>query len=685
MGRYDGIRARKIRANSWAFGLGASLVGPEDIAKYCQRLETVVESDSRVAVSVQCQHLPMPDSLLEKLNLPSALSQRVLCRVAPSENFLNGTDAKPFVLYLPTVVLRKRHNPGFALACRIANLFGLPVLVLCTVLDDQHLTRNPHKPVCMTARRLAFTLEALQSCTREWQDHGAGVAVRVHGPSSRLPHHLTLAHNALAVVSDEPFVEPFRTYIRKVVGTCQRANVPCYTVDGSTTVPPRSRLRPSPNQSVTGDITFQGAPAKSWIWEKQTNPYRKHQVYGAVKDGFLDAPDIATKLPPGFFLEEQPSSCTKNVLPSSWNHVETLSPGNRPWTVEELLAIPNIKEWVMKSWPGADISVHPCRQTHGSYAAAQQRWQGFLNQGLSHYAKRRNQILLPHAVSRISCYLNLGILSIFDVVADVWEARSTRPGFSAGCLKFLEEVIKWREIGYVHTFALPGYHTADAIPKWSQDFFRKQHQQRITEGGYSYEELEAGATNDETWNAMQNYLVETGELHNNARMTWGKTVVHWQAATTLLENFLWQLCCLNDRYALDGLSPPSYAGILWCFGWCDKPGAGGSVTTKWAHKYRQGPGGFEQAKSALHDGVPAATLNATSDRVLLSAPTTKKSLQEPSHPMQETDPPSKSTPDSIPSKRARRDNESGANSRKDGSTGDSTRSILEYFAPVRKR
>merc|ERR1712228_438928 len=92
--------------------------------------------------------------------------------------------------------------------------------------------------------------------------------------------------------------------------------------------------------------------------------------------------------------------------------------------------------------------------------------------------------------------------------------------------------------------------------------------------GYAYQDLERAATRDETWNAMQEYLIDTGELHNNARMTWGKTVVHWQASRISPGDSLWQLCCLNDRFALDGLSPPSYGGLLWCFGWQDKPVSG---------------------------------------------------------------------------------------------------------------
>lgn len=111
----------------------------------------------------------------------------------PSPNSSNRLSYRDFILYLPTNNLRKDHNPAFALACHIANLFNLPLIVLAVVLDDQHhvLPRSAQssptsfKPIVMTSRRLAFTLEALSDSSLQWHDHGAGVAIRVHGPKSR--------------------------------------------------------------------------------------------------------------------------------------------------------------------------------------------------------------------------------------------------------------------------------------------------------------------------------------------------------------------------------------------------------------------------------------------------------------------------------------------------------------------
>ena len=76
-------------------------------------------------------------------------------------------------------------------------------------------------------------------------------------------------------------------------------------------------------------------------------------------------------------------------------------------------------------------------------------------------------------------------------------------------------------------------------------------------------------------------------------------MVHWQSTRIAPDESLWQLCCLNDRFALDGLSPPSYGGLLWCFGWQDKPAHGNRVSEKWAHKYRTGASGFLLAKERV--------------------------------------------------------------------------------------
>merc|ERR1712232_258177 len=76
-------------------------------------------------------------------HLPATLKQRIYPRnefQLKDQN--NKSDDSSFVLYLPTVNLRMEHNPGFALACHIANAHHVPLLVLAVVLDDTHLPGN---------------------------------------------------------------------------------------------------------------------------------------------------------------------------------------------------------------------------------------------------------------------------------------------------------------------------------------------------------------------------------------------------------------------------------------------------------------------------------------------------------------------------------------------------------------
>ena len=549
---------------------------------------------------------------LENLDLNATLKPRINSTVECPVN-QDGS----FVLYLPTVNLRKKHNPAFSLACHIANKHQVPVLVLAIVLDDTHLPNKGQKPIVFTARRIAFVLEAMQQASCEWQDHGAGVAVRVHGPSSRTPHHLTLVQQSVAVVSDEPFVNPYLSFVQSVERVARRSKVPLYRVDGSTTVAPVCMLQKKVD--FDGNVSYKDVPKKAWLWQKKTDPNRRGQVYGVVQDGHFDAPALTKRLQPNFFLDKD--TATTLNLPGDWTNLDTPSPGKRPWTVEELSAITDLKAWIL-DWPGIDASVPPCSQTHGSTAAGQQRWNRFRQAHLSSYAKLRNGIAKPHAVSRMSCYLNYGVVSIFQIIFELWQSKG-----SGGASKYADEIIKWREIGYVHAFCYPQhYNQAAVIPQWARTYLSRCHQSS-SGSSYTLERLECCTTRDDTWNAMQKYLNSTGELHNNARMTWGKTVVHWQKHNYAVDELLHQLVYLNDRYALDGLSPPSYAGLLWCFGWCDKPASDKkSIAEKPASRYRQGPNAFEEAKRALLVSDVAQVPIAA----MLEQPSAKKQKKEES-------------------------------------------------------
>ena len=140
--------------------------------------------------------------------------------------------------------------------------------------------------------------------------------------------------------------------------------------------------------------------------------------------------------------------------------------------------------------------------------------------------------------------------------------------------KFEEEIVKWREMSYAHAFARLDY--------------------------------------DDVANIPELYAV---------RMTWGKTVVEWigcsdQSSSDLspAQVTLRTLCYLNDRYALDALSPPSYAGLLWCMGWSDKPNGNADwrISQKQASRYKMSAEQFRLAEQKLLSNVPTGVVGGGS-------------------------------------------------------------------------
>ena len=512
---------------------------------------------------------------------------------------------------------------------------------------------TPGPNIALTARRLSFHLEALSSLLRRLSTHGAACAVRLHSPKCRTPDHLTLARRLSSthgfVVTDEPFVDPYLGLVEKVEKVCRGVGVRCVRVDGSTTVPPCSVLRrvrrrdddPSP-------ILWEGLPAKAWMWQNRTESQRMAQIRAVMQEGAFEAPELKVKILRNRFFDaveeevgvndddsngdadgdsigkkdEKEGKCPstdptfQSALPPSWRNPHASSPGQRPWSMSDLTSIPNLKEFATQ-WPGADATVPPCSQTVGTHRAGMARWNSWVRDrnGLKKYGRKRNDMRQPHAPSRMSCYLNLGIVSVFRLVHEVKAAQAR--GVS-GADKYEEEIVKWREMAYAFCFSRTDYCGVGAVPQWAQ----RSLEQQGTSPPFGWDSLALGRTGHDKWDAMQRYLVSTGELHNNVRMTWGKTVVGWSArmpceeGSSVTASVLQVLCYLNDRYALDGLSPPSYAGLLWCLGWCDKPGKGGGISPKPASNYRYSPEDFRLAERALLAGPGGNSTGSSSGSTL---------------------------------------------------------------------
>ena len=637
---------------------------PGDTAEEDRRSRRQIKPTNAVALSIYSTVM----SILSELEIHPCLRSRVFrlhrAPTLPAEEAkLPAEEAKRggFVLYLPTVCLRIEQNPGFALACHAANHLRVPLVVLAVVPDDaSHGTaRHPHRApidgadaIVMTSRRLAFVMQALAHCGAKWSEHGAAVGVRVHSTASplvkgaRTPDHLSLASRASVVVCDEPFVSPYSTIVNRVEQACAKSQVECLRVDGSCTVPPVSVLRWRNSYNVNG-LNFDGLPAKAYQWQSKTEHLRQGHLNAAM-EGHFDAPDLLVKMDDeDMFSHACPLA---HLFPARWkatsddgsNSMLPNAPDVRPFTSKEMTRIYEEDDYVLEegskmtassqqkppperrarqdvkpfhnfalNWPGADSTVPPCEHTVGTTAHGMTRWNNFVQRGgMSRYGKERNDPRKVHSPSRMSAYLNLGIVSIFRLVWEVKKQQQKGKASSqtnkrwnkSGPDKYEEEIVKWREFSYAHAFSREDYDAVLSLPRWSMTCL-DSHEDRSR---YTLDELATGNTGESTWDAMQKYLVNTGELHNNVRMTWGKTVVEWVGCSTSSPGTpasltLRTLCYLNDRYALDGLSPPSYAGVLWCHGWTEKPTGNGYwiIPTKHACRYKVNASELEEAAALL--------------------------------------------------------------------------------------
>ncbi len=208
-----------------------------------------------------------------------------------------------------------------------------------------------------------------------------------------------------------------------------------------------------------------------------------------------------------------------------------------------------------------DHSVGASPVYHGGEAAAQKRLRHFVKAILPQYDESRNKPEIDGA-SRLSAYLHFGFLATHQIYEAVLEADAPKAAKDA----YLEELIVRRELSYNFTRHNPHYDSLDALPDWAKRTMAK-HAGDKRYKLFTARQIEDGTTDDTLWNATQRELVDTGELHNYMRMLWGKKIIEWtpsyEEAFRLLEH-------LNNKYALDGRNPNSYAGILWCFGKHDR-------------------------------------------------------------------------------------------------------------------
>ena len=208
-----------------------------------------------------------------------------------------------------------------------------------------------------------------------------------------------------------------------------------------------------------------------------------------------------------------------------------------------------------------DPTVHPVWSERGGEIFALNKWQQYLDKGLSGYARRRNNAADPNGVSRLSSAFHYGFLSPMKV------AREAAAVGTKAAEKYLDELLIFREHAWHHIYSSDDPYSPANLPGWALGSWRRaEGDVRITI--VPEHKLEYSESPSDLWNACQTSLVKHGELHNNLRMTWGKAFPPW---TKSLEKSLELSQKLNDKYALDGRDPSSIVGVQWCHGLFDRP------------------------------------------------------------------------------------------------------------------
>jgi photolyase PhrII len=356
-------------------------------------------------------------------------------------------------------------------------------------------------------RHHAFIMQAAKQLQRDFTDLNIAYAFYLETLASRQKSLVDIASLAACVVTEEMPVDPPRHFLRRLQ---QQAAVPILTVDTACVLPMQLVGKVMTRAFQFRDATISALQQRSgrdWVQ--------------------CEAEPLA------FDIKDLPFE------PLNWSQGE-------------------INDWVAQC--DIDHSVGPVVDTIGGSQNGYSRWTAFLQRGMKNYHLARNAAEID-GVSRMSAYLHYGMVSPFRI------AREAKLQAGPGAEKFLDELLIWRELAYNFCFHRQDHDSWTALPDWAQHTLL-QHQSDPRIETYDWETLARGRTADSLWNAAQQSLLRHGELHNNLRMTWGKSLLSWvQDPRTALQLII----DLNHRYALDGRDPCSYAGILWCLGQFDRP------------------------------------------------------------------------------------------------------------------
>ncbi len=220
--------------------------------------------------------------------------------------------------------------------------------------------------------------------------------------------------------------------------------------------------------------------------------------------------------------------------------------------------------------PYQDEFVQSSLSSSGEKAAETQLEQ-FLEYGIHRYDRRNDPN--QDAASGLSPYIHFGQISALQIALEVQQGMRSDEISEKNGSDFLEQLVIRRELSDNFCFYNPHYEEFSGFPEWARKTLDLHRSDRRT-WLYSVDHLEGCKTHDALWNAAQQEMMTTGNMHGYMRMYWAKKILEWSESP---DQALKSAITLNDRYSLDGMDPNGYVGIAWSIGgvhdraWGERP------------------------------------------------------------------------------------------------------------------
>lgn len=421
------------------------------------------------------------------------------------------------VLYWMSTALRTNQNPSLQHASHLSRRHKLPLrvaLLLDSIAPDDHPLPERHALFQLQgARDVASSLHSLNI--------PFGVFHATADPVSLL---LKLAQGAAAIVADQDYLRRGRLHRETLANLL---SIPFYVVEANVVVPVKEASDKAEHaaRTIRPKITRR---LSEFLAEQSNDQVNLHQA-----------------------------QCTS----ISWG-------ASDPVALHDNDAV----ESALDVWQGLDREAVRVTAFEGGQQQAQVILDDFIKSSLRGYGSKRNEPSLQ-LQSDLSPYLRAGNISPIHIAHQIQEATRTKSNLKESKDSFLEELIVRRELAVNACWFNRDYDVYERIvPRFAQESLAL-HKEDKREKVYSYDELEAGVTNDVYWNAAQLELIVRGKMHGYMRMYWAKQLIGWIEDPKEAMHIGLRL---NNRWELDAVDPNSYVGVIWCFGlhdqgWRERP------------------------------------------------------------------------------------------------------------------